>query len=75
MAVKAESLKTCVSVWAQESLSLALSDAYVNELGVEIKEGEVLTKEYYSTRLSPAQKRVLMAGVRLAAVIEFAYSM
>ena len=67
-------LKSCVEEWAQESLSLALSDSYLDEHGIKIVSGDEISDAYWQARIKPVQERLIMSGVRLAAIIEFAYN-
>lgn len=62
--------KKCTSQWAEESLEDALTWAYSDEHGNEVKSGAVLTEEYFVTRLKVVEKRLAAAGVRLAATLE-----
>ena len=68
-------LKLCVESWGQESLDLALSDSYLNEDGGEIVSGDEISDQYYYERLKSVRERLIMAGVRLAAVLDFSYSL
>jgi hypothetical protein len=71
----AAELRACVVAWGQESVDAAVAEAYLNERGEEIKEGDSLSDEYYRLRLPTVQRRVAMSAVRLAAVLDgvFAY--
>jgi hypothetical protein len=62
--------KTCVSIWAEESLDDALTWAYRNVDGSEVVNGTVLDHAYYETRLPIVQRRIATAGVRLAATLQ-----
>jgi hypothetical protein len=60
----------CPSHWAQESLRLALTEAYVDEHGTQIKSGWELSLKYYNTRLLTIKKQIATSAVRLANTIE-----
>lgn len=60
----------CVSLWAEESLEMALTWAYRNSDGSEVVNGSTLSADYYETRLEVVQQRIAIAGVRLAAALE-----
>jgi hypothetical protein len=48
--------------------------AYENADGEEVVDGSVLGDVYYETRLPIVKKRIMAAGVRLAATLEVALS-
>lgn len=63
----------CPSIWAQESLTLALTEAYVDEHGTQIISGDKLSLEYYNTRLVIIQNQLATSAVRLANTLEDIY--
>eukprot|EP01083_Nonionella_stella_P284105 967023_1 len=63
-------LQDCVSLWAREGFHYALNYAYENEDGVEVKDGDTLTEDYFVSRLEIVKRRLAAAGVRLAATLE-----
>ena len=62
--------KVCTSEWGQESLVDALQYAYRSENGSELISNSNITTEYFKSRLVIIQKRLAIAGVRLASTIE-----
>jgi hypothetical protein len=62
--------KTCTIEWGEESFEDALMWAYRNSDNEEIVDGSVLDESYYATRLPIVERRILAAGVRLAATLE-----
>jgi len=64
----------CVSSWAKESLHEALTWAYGDEDGHDIKDGASLSDKYFLTRLPIVEKRLAAGGVRLAATLESVFS-
>jgi len=60
----------CVSLWAREGFHYALNYAYENEDGVEVKDGDTLTEDYFVSRLEIVKRRLAAGGVRLAATLE-----
>jgi hypothetical protein len=62
--------KTCTIEWGEESFEDALMWAYRNSDNEEIVDGSVLDESYYETRLPIVERRILAAGVRLAATLE-----
>jgi len=67
-------LRTCVADWAQESTDAAVAEAYLDENGQEIRDGDSLSDAYYTARLPTVQRRVAMSGVRLAALLDFLFT-
>jgi len=67
-------LKTCVEQMAQESLTLACQDAYRDETGKLVTQGEVLDEKYYTTRKTIVASQLQKAGVRLATLLRFILS-
>lgn len=68
-------LQGCIEEWVQESLDLALTDAYYDENGREFENGDTISNEYWRLRMIPVRERLIKSGVRLAAVAEFVYSL
>jgi len=66
-------LVQCTTSWGQESWKHAIADAYRNVDGTDIKDGTVLTEEYYETRLLVVRERLAVAGVRLASTLELIF--
>ena len=64
----------CTTLWAQQSLSLALTKAYVDENNQPISSGTTLTLDYYQTRLPIVKQQLALAAARLAATLESIYS-
>jgi len=62
--------KACTSVWAEESFGTALSFAYREVDGQEIRNSSTISEEYYISRLDVVKRRVVAAGVRLAWTLE-----
>ena len=62
--------RNCASSWAEESWNNALLWSYSNEEGKEIHNGDTLTKDYFSTRLTIVEQRLAAASIRLAATLE-----
>lgn len=60
----------CTTLWGEESFSDALQYAYLSEMGEEIISGATISDKYYHSRLLIIQKRLAMAGVRLAYSLE-----
>mmetsp|Transcript_6649 Transcript_6649/g.12506 ORF Transcript_6649/g.12506 Transcript_6649/m.12506 type:complete len:147 (-) Transcript_6649:523-963(-) len=65
---------SCITTWAKESFNDALTYAYGNEYGVEIVDGEILTEDYFRTRLDVVRRRLAAGGVRLAMALENMFS-
>lgn len=63
-------LHKCTVNWGQESLEYALAYAYRSVDGKEILDGAHLHIDYYAARLPIVKERLIVAGVRLAAVLE-----
>jgi len=55
----------CPKKWAQESVKDALKWAYNND-NREVVSGDVLSEEYFETRLKVVERRLAVAGLRLA---------
>lgn len=68
--VSLEQLRACVVAWGQESVDDAVTLAYLNEHGEEIQDGDSLSNDYWQLRMPTVQRRIAMAGVRLAAVLD-----
>jgi hypothetical protein len=62
--------RECTSQWGEESLDYALTWAYSNVDGTEVKDGDELSTGYYETRLPIVQERLAVAGLRLAVTLE-----
>lgn len=65
--------RVCPTMWGEESLNDALQYAYRSEEGFEIDNGSIISYDYYISRLVIIQKRLAMAGVRLAATLELIF--
>jgi hypothetical protein len=59
---------------SEESASIACESAYVHPDGSEIRSGDVLSREYYSSRVQVIQDRLASAGVRLASILNSVFS-
>ena len=66
--------KACTTLWAQQSLSLALTKAYLDEHNQPITSGTTLTLDYYTSRLPIIKQQLALAASRLAATLEYIYS-
>lgn len=64
----------CSSVWAQESIELACSYAYVDETGARIRNGFDLGEAYYESRIPVIEQQMIKGGVRLANVLNQIFS-
>jgi hypothetical protein len=55
--------------WANESLALAKSDAYVTPIGKSASSTYTITTAYYNAAMQDAQTRIALAGARLAKLL------
>jgi len=60
----------CTTYWAKETVKDALDVAYPNEHGIAIKSGDLLSDTYHNQRIAVVKKKLAIAGVRLAAILE-----
>merc|ERR1719453_1792295 len=65
-----DSLKTCISKMASESIADACTYAYRDEQSNLIKDEDTLTTAYYNSRLPVVKRRLAQAGARLAALLK-----
>jgi hypothetical protein len=66
--------KGTVEDWATESLLAARAAYNVPETGQRLKPGQKLGDRYFETNLPVVRKRLYRAGVRLAMVLNEAFS-
>lgn len=64
-------MKKCLTEIAQESLALDCKDAYYDDHGKLITQGEELDDEYFKTRAVVIDQRLAQGGVRLAALLKY----
>jgi hypothetical protein len=64
-----DSLKTCISKMASESVADACTYAYRDEHNNLIKNDDTIDMDYYKSRIQVVRERLAQAGARLAALL------
>ncbi|CAM6115181.1 unnamed protein product [Calypogeia fissa] len=61
--------RPCTDTYAKESVKMACQAAYANVGGTQITSGTTLAEPYFDSRYPIVEKRLAIAGVRLAAIL------